>query len=65
MKLPPDHEQYMRLPQKFQGQRLKDEDSLSHVTNVGERAIMLGDVQPKGTSMRAVEAELYTRLNNI
>ena len=58
-------EQYMRTPKNFRVRGLEDEDSLSHATDVRERAIMFRDVQPQGTSVRAVEAEVYTRLNSI
>ena len=65
MKPPHDHEQYMKLPQKFQGRGLEDEDSLSHATDVEEGAIMLKDMHPHGTPVRAVQVEVYTRVNNI
>ena len=42
MKLSRDHEQYMRLPRKFQGQGLEDEDSLSHATDVGKWPLCSG-----------------------
>ena len=67
MKPPHDHEQYMRLPRKFQEQGAGRQGWSVTCYRCGGRAIILGNMQPQGTPVRTVqvEVEMYTRLNNI